>query len=116
MERHKYAWKDPFWGTLHTHSTDAPIKGHPFASCGVDYDEQGTHLISYATKIATISPDGWLHVYGLFSATTRKHIGWFLKEYGNHTNYACARYCYEHNHEYNTRTGEWRNLFTITEE
>lgn len=116
MNEHKYAWKDPFWGALHTFKVDAPLQGHPFASCGVKKDADGVHLYSYATHVATISPSGWLHVNGLYSTTTRKHIGYFLKEYGNHTSYAAARACYESNMEYNVWTGEWKTLYSLPEE
>ena len=37
---------------------------------GCDHNE----LISYQTTVAAIR-DGWLHIYGLYSATTRRHIG-----------------------------------------
>lgn len=116
MKDHKYAWKDPFWGTLHTFKVDAPLHGHPFASAGVKRDAFGTHLYSYSTHVATIDPSGWLHVYGLYSATTRRHIGYFLREHGNNTNYAAARRCYEQHYEYNVRTGEWRSTYTLPEE
>lgn len=53
----------------------------PYAQAHVVIDQNGTHLISYVTHVATIDNDGWLSVRGLYSMTTRKHISAFLKEY-----------------------------------
>lgn len=38
-------------------------------------------LISYETRVAEISPDNWLTVYGLYSPTTKRHIVAFMDEY-----------------------------------
>lgn len=113
---HRYFFRSPYTGTRYEVKCDAPLTGHPFASAGVKFDEHGTHLYSYTTHVATIDPDGWLHVYGLYSATTRKHIGYFLKEYACGTYYSVARTCYDTNQEYNYRTGKYRSLFTTPEE
>lgn len=112
---HKYIFRSPYTGTRYEVKCDAPLTGHPFASAGVKFDEHGTHLYSYAAKVATISPSGWLRVYGLYSATTRKHIGYFLSEYACGTYYSVARVCYYSNQEYNYRTGEYRTMFTVPE-
>lgn len=82
----------------------------PYAQAGIVRDKRGTHLISYSTLVCTISPDGWLTCTGTYSATTRKHIGAFLKECGNGVNYYNAKYCYENSVEYNIYTGEIRDL------
>ena len=52
----------------------------PAAQAGVLIRDNIVQLVSYETIVAEIDND-WLHVYGLFSATTRKHIGAFLHEY-----------------------------------
>lgn len=113
---HKYFVRSPYTGTRYEVNCDAALTGHLFASAGVKFDEHGTHLYSYLKHVATISPDGWLHVYGLYSATTRRHIGYFLKEYACGTYYSVARTCYDTNKEYNYRTGKYRSLFTAPEE
>jgi hypothetical protein len=46
-----------------------------------------------------------LRVYGLYSATTRRHIGAFVKEYANLT-YQTAKRLYEDGYGYNIHTGE----------
>ena len=61
-------------------------------------------LISYQTTVAAIR-DGWLYIYGLYSATTRKHIGAFMREYAN-SNYQLAKMLYENKMVYNIYTGE----------
>lgn len=39
-------------------------------------------LVSYRTDVALIKPNGGIECYGLFSATTRRHISAFSREYG----------------------------------
>lgn len=78
----------------------------PYAQAHVEILEDGTKLLfSYVTLVAEISPDGWLRVNGLYSMTTRKHIGAFCKEYAN-TSYQTAKAIYEDREVYNIYTGE----------
>ena len=62
-------------------------------------------LRSYETDVATITADGWLIINGLYSATTRKHIGAFVREYAN-IDYQTAKRLYEDDYAYNIYTGE----------
>lgn len=62
-------------------------------------------LRSYQTDVAYITPDGWLHINGLYSATTRKHIGAFAKEYAN-ISYQLAKQLFNDKLSYNIHTGE----------
>lgn len=78
----------------------------PYAQAGIIKDEKGITLVSYSTKVCTIDNDGWLTCTGTYSATTRKHIGAFMKECGNGFNYYDAKYCYENNSALNIYTGE----------
>lgn len=64
-------------------------------------------LISYTTTVAELN-DGWLRINGLYSMTTRKHIGWFMRELG--FTYQLAKHLYENNIEMNIYTGEIRGL------
>ena len=50
---------------------------------------------------------GWLKIYGLYSMTTRKHIGWFMKELG--FNYQIAKQIYHDCKYLNIYTGEVRD-------
>lgn len=78
----------------------------PHAQAGIVRDERGTHLYSYSTLACTISPAGWLTCKCIYSQTTRKHIGAFLKECGNGATKNDAIFCYENNSAYNIYTGE----------
>lgn len=79
----------------------------PYAQAGIIDRPNGTMLVSYETIVAEII-DGWMHVYGLFSATTRKHIGAYLHEVAPRLCYQDARRCYEDDLEMNVETGEVR--------
>lgn len=58
------------------------LKNHPYAQCSVRILTDGSVVFtSYNTDVIYIDKDGWLYVSGLYSATTRKQIGYFLKEY-----------------------------------
>lgn len=62
----------------------------------------GIALYSYNTLVAEVR-DGWLKIYGLYSMTTRKHIGWFMKELG--LDYQTAKRLYENYKTMNVETG-----------
>lgn len=73
---------------------DMNIPDHESAQCGLCYaDEDGTiALISYTTNVCGYNPiTGEKYCNGTFSATTRKHIGWFCHyintRYGANTSY-----------------------------
>ena len=57
------------------------FNGHEQAQAYMITNNGNYTLISYTTPVITIS-NGWLHVNGLYSATTRKHIGWLMREFG----------------------------------
>ena len=61
-------------------------------------------LISYQTTVAAIR-GGWLYIYGLYSATTRKHISAYVREYAN-ISYQTAKDLYQKKMKYNIYTGE----------
>ena len=61
-------------------------------------------LISYQTTVAAIR-GGWLYIYGLYSATTRRHIGAYVQEYAN-ISYQLAKQLYNDKMKYNIYTGE----------
>ena len=87
------------------------LKHCPNGQCGVIVDEHNAvHLISYCTPVITIDSHGWLTCNGTYSATTRKHIGAFLKEYASAITYHMAKHCYEHNKTINVHTLEIADL------
>lgn len=104
-----------------------PIRGHEYSQCGwnriIDEvnDKMIIQFVSYETivieivgKNSTATCD-WLHCYGTFSQTTRKQMGWFMREmqerYGYKRelcNYFTCKHCYEKDLEINLMTGEKR--------
>lgn len=78
----------------------------PYAQAKVIIMDNGTIVLrSYDTDVASIQADGWLSINGLYSATTRKHIGAFMREYAN-ASYQLAKELYENKMIYNIHTGE----------
>lgn len=77
----------------------------PYAQAHVEICDNVINLFSYVTLVATIDADGWLTVYGLYSQTTRKHIGAFCKEYAN-CDYQTAKQIYNDGYKFNIYTGE----------
>ena len=84
----------------------------PYAQANVMIEQYGDEklirLISYTTCVLEIR-NNWLKVNGLYSATTRKHISAFMKEYTN-LDYYSAKQCYEDGIEMNIETGEVRKV------
>lgn len=80
------------------------LKKMPYAQAKVQIVESGANLrcnlISYSTCVAHIIDGGWVLVNGLYSATTRKHLGAFAAEYCG-TSYQTLKRCYEENLAYN---------------
>lgn len=85
------------------------LNAMPYANAKVVIDDNGATLISYTTPVATIDRNGWLVINGLYSMTTRKHIGAFMREYAGH-DYQTAKHIYEHYERYNILTGEVESL------
>ena len=60
------------------------LSNHASAQCHVIESENRIDFISYTTRVITIFWENgkrWIECTGTYSATTRKQIGWFLKEY-----------------------------------
>lgn len=69
-------------------------------------EKDGTiNLVSYETIVAIIDSEGWLLIKGLYSKTTRKHIGAFMKEFCN-LEIEDAKKFYDNAWLYNIHTGE----------
>ena len=83
------------------------LKNHPYAQCSVRvYDDGSIIFTSYNTDVIYIDEDGWLYVTGLYSATTRKQIGYFLKEYLPAFSYQDIKDLYFNDWLLNIYTGE----------
>lgn len=62
---------------------DERLEFCPNGSCGKDYTDNGdVILMSYTTPVAGVDHTGYAWCTGTYSATTRKHIGAFAKEFG----------------------------------
>ena len=86
------------------------LKNHPYAQCSVRIELDGTLVFtSYNTDVIYIDKDGWLCVSGLYSATTRKQIGYFLKEYVPALSYQDIKSLYYNNRVLNIYTAEIKN-------
>lgn len=82
---------------------DAPLSGHGSAQAGVTFSFDGAiGLWSYATYVCTIKGD-LVRCFFHGTATTRKHIGWFMREYAKST-YQLAKMSAD--------TGKWVNFKT----
>ena len=81
------------------------FKDHPYAqACVIECDDGYKALQSYQTIVAEVDTEGWLHINGLYSPTTIRHIGWFMRELG--FTYQLAKALYVDNKEMNIYTGE----------
>ena len=84
----------------------------PYGKAHVEIDDTGCiALYSYNTLVILISNDGWLLCTGIYSRTTIRHIGAFMKEYvkwpnGEHGDYYTAKNAYMGNYQLNIKTGE----------
>ena len=86
------------------------LKNHPYANCSVRVLNDGSVVFtSYNTDVIYIDKDGWLYVSGLYSATTRKQIGYFLTEYVPVLTYQHIKMLYYKNLLCNIHTGEIKN-------
>ena len=87
------------------------LTDHEYAQCHTEIAENGdTYFFSYQTMVAEIRVDEitgwrWLYVHGLYSATTRKQLGWFMREYCD-MDYHTAKLIYEDNEWICLDTGE----------
>lgn len=84
------------------------VNGHKYAQAREIIHDNGIggELVSYTTTVITIDDNGWLTVNGLYSMTTIKHIGWFMRERG--LTYQLAKELYTDNMIYNILTGEYK--------
>lgn len=91
------------------------LSSMPYAQAGIIIDGDIIKLISYSTMVIAIDGDGWLYCTGLYSMTTRRHIGAFCKELCSllpgamrDITYHTVKAAYEKGVEFNVYTGEIR--------
>lgn len=77
----------------------------PYGNAFVEIvDKNNFYLWSYRTLVCKVE-NSWLTVNGLYSATTRKHIGAFMREYCK-SDYYVAKQIYNDGYRLNIDTGE----------
>ena len=81
------------------------LKEIPYGNAFVEIVSNDTmYLWSYRTLVAKVEKN-WLSINGLYSQTTRRHIGAFVREYCN-LMYCDAKMLYEQNMRLDITTGE----------
>ena len=91
------------------------LTDHPYSQCYLSIDPKvGIHFYSYRTLVITIDTEGWLTCYGLYSRSTIRQIGWFMREYCSPLTYHDAKRCYCGNMQINIHTGEIRSVETFS--
>lgn len=92
------------------------LQSMPYASARVYKNTDGSmELYSYQTLVIFIDKDGWMDCTGTYSATTRKHIGAFMRNEasklsGHKLDYYTAKRCYLNNETINIYTGEVKKI------
>ena len=82
------------------------LKNMPYANAFVEYDNEtgNIYLWSYHTLVIVVE-DRKVYVNGLYSQTTRRHIGAFAKEYLG-MDYNLMKNIYNDNYILDLETGE----------
>ena len=89
-------------------TTIATLKAMPYAQAKVKRYPNHIVLVSYVTEVAEIV-GGVLIVHGLYSATTRRHISAFVREYCG-IDYQTAKQCYTSGLGYDLLTKDYIRL------
>ena len=85
--------------------TTRKFNDHPHEQATIIESTDGAKaLVSYTTTVITVDNEGWLHINGLYTMTTIKHIGWFMRELG--FTYQLAKQLYIDHKDFNIYTGE----------
>lgn len=80
------------------------LKSMPYAQATVIITDEIV-LRSYQTDVIIVTADGWLVCTGTYSATTRRHISAFMREYG-YGDYQLAKFLYKEGMKMSIHTGE----------
>lgn len=77
----------------------------PYAQAKVIILDNGEIALRSHETVAAGIRNGWLYINGLYSMTTRRHIGAFVKEYAG-ISYQLAKQLFLDGMVYNIHTGE----------
>lgn len=75
------------------------LDGHKQANAHIIRENNNIILVSYSTAILWYDTmENTVYCSGLYSMTTRKHIGWFMNQFFNNKyNYHDIKYIYNNN-------------------
>lgn len=83
------------------------LKNHQSAQCHIFEGNNREYLISYRTKVLIVDYEAkTMEVTGLYSMTTRKHIGWYLMERFPNITYHMVKKAHEEGKKIDILTGE----------
>ena len=83
------------------------LTDHRYSQCHVEIAPNGEiYFFSYVTLVCCIDTEGWLECTGTYSQTTRKQIGWFLKEYAPAMTYQMVKQAFADSMAININTAE----------
>lgn len=86
---------------------DRRLSAMPYAQAGVVLRDGKAVLMSYSTEAATLNTvEGWLTIDCMCSATTRRHVSAFLKEYCPAVSYYDAKAAFNGKYAINVYTGD----------
>lgn len=95
------------FGRTETVTVDRRLKLMPSAQAGIVRESDGgISLMSYATKVATVDGEGWLTCRGTYSASTRRHLNRWMREFDTPCDYYTCKKCAEDDVAINIYTGE----------
>lgn len=89
--------------------TTSALKNMPYAQAKIRRGTNYVSLVSYSTTVIEIT-DNTLRVYGLYSATTRRHISAFMREIG--LDYSIAKKCVKNGLYYSLTANSFIEPFT----
>lgn len=109
MSKNYYDCRDGYYYVKNVYR-DRPLKYRPCGQCGILENDETIALQSYTTTVLVLNKmTGWLYCTGLYSNTTRRHIGLWLKEVCPNVSYYTIKKCYNDGMIYNVYTGECLN-------
>lgn len=120
---HRYSWVSEC-GIIYSHSTQFALDNHRYANCGYNVrlldNELTISCYSYSTPVLDIvvdinTKDTVLYsaYYEMWSPTTRKHIGYFLRAFHLNVNYHTIKECAKKDRIYNTYFNDTKLLLHL---
>ena len=118
MTNYKARCINGYYETIETVTVDRRLAAMPTAQAGIldhvdainargRYEKRaGMTLMSYATPAATLTADGILTVSCLCSASTRRHVSAFLREFAPAISYQDAKAAYNGGYSIDIENGD----------